>query len=411
MNRTSLHDAESGVSLRNPLFVLICILFTAINMRSPITAISPLLDLIRHDFAVSNTMAGFLTTIPLVAFAILSPFVAKLAGKYGMERIIIISLMVLTIGGWLRPFGGLTMLLLGTFLTGLAIAIVNVILPGMIKREFPFRVGIMTSIYSICMNVFAATASAVSLPLANTGLGWKGSILVWTVLAMVALILWIPQQRYNQPAKLMKHSVKATRSVWHSPLAWKITIFMGMQSMIFYVSIAWLPDILQEQGLTNIQSGYMLSLMQFSMLPFNFIIPILAAKLKTQRPLVLFTVLLYLISLLGIIFVDGYLWWTATCLILLGIAGASSFSLSMMFFSLRTHTANQAADLSGMSQSIGYLLAACGPTLFGILHDMTGNWTLPLSILVIATFIILYTGLMAGGKGFIHPEEKSTLIS
>lgn len=406
MNR-SLQPAGMSTPLRNPAFLLFCILFVSFNMRSPITGLSPLLDLIRGDFPISNTMAGFLTTIPLLAFALLSPFVAKLAGSYGMEKIIFFSLIVLVIGGWLRPFGGLTLLILGTFLTGLAIAVVNVILPGLIKREFPHRIGIMTSIYSICTNVFAALASAVSLPLAmNGGLGWKGSILTWTVLGTAALLFWTTQLRHNRVARLAKRTQQAGESVWRSPLAWKITFFMGMQSLIFYVSIAWLPDILQQQGLTRLQAGYMLSLMQFSMLPFNFLVPILAARLATQRLLVLVTVALYLLGLAGLIFGGGHIVLVAICLILVGIAGAASFSLSMMFFNLRTRTPEQATEVSGMAQSIGYLLAACGPTLFGILHDVSNSWTIPLLLLVVAAASLLYTGLGAGSPGYIYPATS-----
>ncbi|WP_322907350.1 MFS transporter [Paenibacillus campi] len=408
-----LQPPGTSAHLRNPAFLLFCILFVSFNMRSPITGLSPLLDLIRGDFPISNTMAGFLTTIPLLAFALLSPFVAKMAGSYGMEKIIFGSLIVLVIGGWLRPFGGLTMLILGTFLTGLAIAVVNVILPGLIKREFPHRIGLMTSIYSICTNVFAALASAVSLPLAlNGGLGWKGSILTWTVLATVALLLWTTQLRHNRVARLAARAKHAGQSVWRSPLAWKITFFMGMQSLIFYVSIAWLPDILQQQGLTRLQAGYMLSLMQFSMLPFNFMVPILAARLATQRLLVLVTVVLYLIGLAGLIWGGGHMVFIAISLILIGIAGAASFSLSMMFFNLRTRTPEQATEVSGMAQSIGYLLAACGPTLFGILHDLSGSWTAPLFLLVIAALTLLYTGIGAASPGYIdhRTDVKSTQL-
>lgn len=411
MKRTLAIPGQSA-PLRNPAFLLFCILFVSCTMRSPITGLSPLLDLIRVDFPISNTMAGFLTTIPLLAFALLSPFVAKLAGNYGMEKIIFFSMIVMMIGGWMRPFGGLGILVTGTFLTGLAIAVINVILPGLIKREFPHRIGLMTSIYSICSNVFAALASAISLPLAlSAGLGWKGSLLTWTVLATGALLFWLTQLRHNKVARLAKRSHTSGHSVWKSPLAWKITFFMGMQSMIFYVSIAWLPDILQEQGLSRIQSGYMLSLMQFSMLPFNFIIPILAARLATQRLLVTGTVAMYLIGLLGIIFGSGHIGIIAVCLILIGIAGAAAFSLSMMFFNLRTQTPEQATEISGMAQSVGYLLAACGPTLFGILHDVSNSWTIPLLLLVAAAATLLYTGLGAGSKGYIYPTAtKDTEI-
>ncbi|ANF95353.1 CynX/NimT family MFS transporter [Paenibacillus bovis] len=408
MHKTTIDSIGSSVTRRNLAFLVFCILFVSINMRGPITGLSPLLELMRQDFTVSNTMAGFLTTIPLLAFALLSPFVAKLAGSYGMEKIIFFAMVILVAGGWMRPFGGISLLITGTFLTGLAIAVLNVILPGLIKREFPLRIGIMTSVYSICTNVFAAIASALSLPLAvNLGLGWQGSLLTWTVLAMASLLCWIPQLRHNKVAKLAARSHTSGHSVWRSPIAWKITFFMGLQSMIYYVSIAWLPDILQEQGMSRVQSGYMLSLMQFSMLPFNFIIPILAARLKTQRVLVFGTVVLYLIALFGIMMGSGHMGWIAFCLILLGIAGAAAFSLSMMFFNLRTRTPEQATEVSGMAQSVGYLLAACGPTLFGILHDATGTWTIPLTLLVAAAASLLYTGFGAGSRGYIYPEPTN----
>ncbi|EUJ19820.1 hypothetical protein MAQA_06693 [Listeria aquatica FSL S10-1188] len=381
------------------LSLILGIIFVAINLRMPITSISPLLELIRFDLPMSNTLAGFLTTLPLIAFAIISPFVSKLSRKLGVEQLVFYTLLFLVFGSFIRPLGNnLAFLLAGTLLIGIGIAIGNVILPSIIKKEFPFKLGLLTGVYSISMNLFAAIASGLSFPLAsNIGLGWRGTLYIFAGFAVLALIIWLPQLNKKQKpfsSANLKGSAPAHRSVWKSKLAWQIAIVMGIQSAVFYINVAWLPVIVQDRGFTASDGGFMLSFMQFGIIPITFIIPIIAGKTKDQRLLMNLASLFICLGIVGLMLPVANLLYLAIISVLLGIGGGMAFSLSMMFFSLRTNTPEEAAETSGMAQSVGYVLAAFGPLLFGFLHDMLGNFEVALLVLLLAGI-----GLFLAGQG------------
>ncbi|WP_240422333.1 CynX/NimT family MFS transporter [Listeria costaricensis] len=379
--------------------LLICgILLIAANLRMPITSLSPLLPFIKQDAPVSSAFAGFLTTLPLLAFALVSPFVSGLSRRFGMRRILFFALIILSIGSFIRPFGGLPLLLMGTLLIGFAIAAGNVLVPSLIKQEFPFRLGLMTGLYSIVMNLSAAVSSGLSVPLAETlPRGWQGSLLTFACFSLVALLFWLPQIRQNRERPLdQKTHDKQAVNVWRSPLAWMITVLMGMQSLIFYVAVAWLPEIMQSRGLLPAESGWMLTILQIGIMPTTFIAPMIAARMKDQRLLVGLAAGFLALGTTGLLFANDQFWLDAVIVLILGIGSGLAFSLAMMFFNLRTRTAETAADLSGMAQSIGYLLAAIGPTLFGVLHDISGHWNGAIVLFYVATLLILFCGLKAG---------------
>ncbi|MGE7092472.1 CynX/NimT family MFS transporter [Lysinibacillus sp. NPDC048646] len=376
--------------------IIVGIIFVATNLRAPLTSVGPLVGVIRDSLHLSNTLAGMITTLPLLAFALFSPFVPRLGRKFGMEFLILISVIFLMIGIILRSLSGVATLYVGTAILGLAIAICNVLLPGLIKREFPTQMGLMTGVYSISMNLFGAMASGISVPIAvSLGFGWQGALGVWGILSFVAILLWLPQMKRIKGRTTSVPNQKADGGVnlWRSALAWQVTLFMGLQSMVFYVLITWLPEILKQQGISSDQSGWLLSIMQLALLPITFIVPIIAGRMSSQRSLVTIASILLLTGTLGLLY--GSLNFIVLWVILLGIGGGCAFGLSMMFFGLRTVNAHQAADLSGMAQSVGYLLAATGPTLFGYLHDVSNSWTFPLLLLVCASVLLFIFGLGA----------------
>lgn len=383
-----------NINTQKNWLLFIGVLLVGANLRGPLTSVGALIPFIRSDLDISNALAGAITTLPLLAFALLSPFAPKIANRIGMERTIALSLVLLIFGIVIRSLSGILFLFAGTFFIGLGIAIGNVLIPGIIKMNFPLRIGLMTGMYAIVMNLFGALGSGVSVPISSIGtFSWQGALGVWCILAVISLLIWLPQlsKQRNQQADVKRENKS---SLWRSPLAWKITVFMGGQSLIFYTLITWLPDILYANGFNSNTAGWMVFLMQFSLIPFTFIIPIIAEKMKNQVGLSLITAFLFIIGFAGLL--QGGSLLIPLWVILLGIAGGSAFSLSMMFFTLRTKDGKEAAELSGMAQSFGYLLAAVGPVLVGALQDVTGGWTIPLSLLILISVILLIVGISSG---------------
>lgn len=379
---------------------IVCI---AVNLRAPLTSVGPLVGLIKDHLHISNTSAGLITTVPLLAFALFSPFVPRLGHKIGVELLIFLSILGLTAGITLRSLSGVAALFIGTAVLGLAISVCNVLLPSLIKREFPKRIGLMTGMYSISMNLFGAIASGISVPVAvGLGLGWQGALGVWGLLSIVSIGCWLPymkRRRHAGSAAVSNQSEGGAVNVWRSALAWQVTLFMGLQSTLFYVLIAWLPELLVQQGVSASQSGWYLSIMQLALLPFTFIVPIVAGRMSSQRSLVIIMSILLIIGTGGLLAGDPG--WMVVWIVVLGVGGGFAFGLSMMFFGLRTQNARQAAALSGMAQSVGYLLAAGGPTLFGLLHDITNGWKVPLVTLVGIAVLLGVFGLGAARDRYV----------
>jgi MFS transporter, CP family, cyanate transporter len=407
---TNLHSKNTNRKLnfsRETWFLLIGIIFIASTLRSPLTSVGPLISSIRDSLAISNVLAGFLTTIPLLAFALISPFAPKIARRFGLELTLFISLILLTAGIIIRSMGTTPNLLLGTFLLGLAIAFGNVLLPGLIKLNFPLQIGLMTGIYSVSMTLSASIAAGTSVPLARGAqFGWEGALGVWAVLSFIALLFWIPQLKKKKlaDAQEIPSGKSQSLSLWRSPLAWSITFFMGFQSLVFYTTSAWMPEVLKAQGLDADSAGWMLSLLQFSQLPITFIIPIIAGKVKDQRLIVVGVTVLYLLGYGGVL--AGATSLTPVFMIIIGVACGASFGLAMMFFTLRTRTPHEATEVSGMAQSFGYMLAAIGPVLFGFLHDFTSGWTVPMLIIIVASLALFLSGIKAGKNVFVLPEAS-----
>lgn len=401
---------ESNVKVRRksaPWIMIVGIIFIAVNLRAPLTSVGPLVELIRDHLYISNTLAGMITTLPLLSFAFFSPFVPKLGQRFGVERILFISIITLTGGIILRSFSGIAHLYMGTAVLGLAIAVCNVLLPGLIKREYPERIGLMTGVYAISMNLFGAIASGIGIPIAvGLGYGWQGALGIWGILSFVSILFWLPQVR-NRSMKdpTVDHQSANTKvNLWRSPLAWRVTLFMGLQSTLFYVLVTWLPEILKQQGVSSDQSGWLLSIMQLAVLPFTFIAPILAGRMSDQRLLVAITSSFLLMGNLGLLF--GSLKFIVVWVVMLGIGAGFAFSLAMIFFSLRTENARQAAELSGMAQSVGYLLAAMSPMFFGYLHDLTNSWSIPLLILIGASILLYIVGLGAAKNQYVGSTNR-----
>ena len=398
----SLQNERMELDSKGRTLLLIGILLIGSNLRAPLTSVGSLVPVIRDSLEVSNSTIGTITTLPLLAFALISPFAPKMAHKFGMERTIFMSMIILLVGIMLRSVSGISTLFIGTAFIGIAISFGNVLIPGIVKMNFPFRIGAITGLYAVFMNIFGALASGVSVPIAKIEFfGWQGALAIWGIVVVIALIIWSFQLK--NPADFPEENVDAPpqkTNMWSSLTAWHVTCFMGLQSLMYYTILTWLPDILQMNGYSPNEAGWLLSLMLFSLIPMTFIIPIIAGKMENQKLLGGLTGLAFLLGVIGLM--SGQMFIIIIAVMLIGVGCGSGFSLSMMFFTLRTKDGIGASDLSGMAQSIGYLLAALGPVLIGFLQDAFNSWTIPLLLLLVTASILCIVGVLAGRKVIIH---------
>lgn len=365
------------------------ILVIAFNLRPGLASVGPLVSAIRGSTGLTNGLIGLLTTLPLIAFAGVSMFTSLFTRRWGIELTVAGALALLAIGLLLRVIPATAALFGGTFLMGIGIAFGNVLIPSLIKRDFPEKSERMTSYYTGILAIGTSVAAGISFPLAAL-VGWRWALGVWAIPAFIALIVWGPQLRHRtQP----RHSRKFLQSIKHlgkNTLAWQVALFMGLQSLTFYVILAWLPDIMQAQGMSPSRAGLIFSLAEAMGIFGSLSFPVLAEKVQNQRYLIIVLLIIEAISLLGLTLPAIPL--ITPWALLIGFELGGSFAMALLFIVLRTSSTETATELSGMAQSIGYLLAASGPAIFGLLHDLFHSWTLPLIML----FVVLILKLMAG---------------
>ena len=375
-------------------WALVGILLIAVNLRAPFTSVAPLLGELRSLFSFSATQAGLLITLPLLAFAAVSPFAAGLAKRWGLERVLFFSLAGIAAGIALRSTGFATTLFIGTFLIGAAIAVGNVLLPSLLKRDYPTQVAPLTATYVLIMGVAAAGCSVLAIPLSNLpGFDWRAVLGSAIVLPIVAAFVWLPRLR-NRNAADQRVVVRTEKVLLRkSPLAWQVTIYLGLDCFLYYVGVSWLPAILQDAGYTTAQAGSLHGVLLLSTaLPGLLLIP-LVPKLRDQRVLACMLSLSIVVGLLGLVFAAQ---WAVLWILFFGFGAGGGLILALAFISLRTTHAEDAAGLSGMAQCLGYSLAAAGPPLIGRLHDLGGNWSLPLGLCAVLGLTMACVGLLAG---------------
>lgn len=378
--------------------LVVAIFLISLNLRPAITGVGPLLEFIRADIGLSAVLAGVLTSIPLAIFAVVSPWSAAVGARLGMERAIFVALIVLAAGTLLRSVPSLFALYAGSILLAAAIAVGNVLVPALIKRDFSDKVGLMTSIYATTLATFASISSGVAVPLANSlpG-GWRGALAVWFVPAIVTALVLLPQLKHATKP-LAQPGEKAVQSVWRSRLGWNVTLFMGLQSMSFYTVLSWLSSLLQEQGYTAAAAGWVVALFPALGIPVGFVFSPIVKRFADQRGLAVASSLVTFASYIGMIFLPQYMVaWTVVG----GLAIGFCFPLALSFFVTRASNARQAAALSGMAQSVGYGIAAMGPVLFGALHDWSHGWVAPLWMMVACSLVQIAAGWHAGRKGHV----------
>lgn len=385
-------NRENKKVSKGTVLTVLGVFFMAINLRAPLTSVSPVVNEIISQLNLNNVEAGLITTLPLLAFGCLSIFTPRLAAGWGLEKVLWYSMPVLVLGLLARASGDVRLLFIGAALIGVAITIGNVLMPAFIKLRFPEKMGLMTGINALSMNIAGVLASGFSVQVGLlTGWGWKGSIGIWVIPAIVGFLVWIPQLRPVQ--KGTATAAGGFSQLLRSRLAWYITIFMGLQSCLFYVFVAWLPVVLQDWGMTEEQAGWTFSYIQMTQLPITLLGPVITGRIKKHTNLILFTTIVLLIGVLGLVFFKTA--YVIPSVICIGIGTGLAFSIVLMFFVLKTETPLKAAQLSGMAQSFGYLIAAASPPLFGWIYDWTSDWSYSLLLLIPLTLVMCVVALLS----------------
>jgi MFS transporter, CP family, cyanate transporter len=375
------------------------LLVVAANLRASLTGVGPLLDRVQAEHGLAPAVAGLVNTVPLLAFAALSPMVPRMAARWGPERLLGGALVVLALGITVRWAPTALGLFGGTALIGAGIAVGNVLLPSLVKRDFPTSVGMLTGAYATVMGGVAAVASGVAVPISELAPGgWRTAWGCWIVLALVAVVLWLPQLRNPRPAA---EAVRRHRLPWGSALAWAVTAFMGLQSLGFYVVITWLPQVLRDSGVGAVTAGWLLFLFQAVAVVTGLAVPSALRWARDQRVVAAVSSAVVLAGYLGLVVAPGRaLLWS----VVLGLGGGACLVLALAFLGLRAEDAISAGALSAMAQSIGYLLAAAGPVVFGLLHTVASGWRAPLVLMCVAAAGQVIVAVVAGG-GTVRPAD------
>ena len=376
---------------KRSLFFVLGIVLIGTVLRSPFTALPTILRDIAQGLGVEVSSLGILTSLPLLMFALFSAIASRLAQKIGLEHLFTYCLLLLTIGSVIRIFN-LPLLYLGTLIVGASIAIFNVLLPSMIQANPPQKISLLTTLYVTAMGISTAIASYLSVPITQAS-SWKGLILVLSFLCLVTLLVWLPNHRHNhylegQQEKKSKENTLKSKSVW------AIIVFGGLQSLLFYTSMTWLPTMAISAGLSNSDAALLASIFSLISIPFSMTIPSLTTRLSDGHRRIMLTI----ISIAGMIGIamllypsNNFLYWLVAHL-LIGTACSALFPYLMVCFSLKTSSPEKTAQLSGLAQTGGYILAAFGPTLFGYSFDLFQSWT-PAVLALLAIDIIMTISL------------------
>ncbi|HET9898033.1 MAG TPA: MFS transporter [Streptosporangiaceae bacterium] len=386
------------MSLRGALLVA-GILALAFNLRGSITGLPPVFPVLTRATGLTPGSEAALAAVPVVGFAAFSGMAPLAARKLGEERVLGIALALLAAGLGLRSAWPGAMLFPGTILASCAIALTNVLLPSLIKRRRPERAGLLIGLYLTTLTTGAVLGSLIAVPVfnaMNASSGSGGAVRltygIWALPALIAACVWLPQLRFRTvPAEGGRPSVLAMA---RHPLAWQVTLFMGLQSLSYYATLSWFPTMFQEHGISATAAGNLLALMNVGNVMTGLAVPVLAQRARDQRMLAVAAALAIIAGLIGAVFGPNSVVVVFVCV--LGLGQGASLSLSVFLFTARTVDGQGAAALSGFAQGVGYVIASTGPLLLGFLHTVTGGWAVPGLTLLGAGFAQLGAGVLAG---------------
>jgi CP family cyanate transporter-like MFS transporter len=379
--------------------VAVAVVLIAFNLRPAFSSIAPVLNEIMADTGLTAAGASVLTTAPVLCLGLFSPMAPWLAQRIGTERTALAALLAILLGTGLRGLASAPALLAGSLLAGAGIGVGNVLMPGLLKRDFPDKAPLMTGVYIMSLSIGAALAAATTAPL-RVALGgwWAGALAAWTLpvaLAMaVAALVWAQQIRRRPTAAAGVPATRAGASLWQNPLAWQVTLFMGLQSMLAYVVFGWMAPVLRSRGDTAVTAGLVVSVSVVFQIIAALPAPILAARLRSQSGPAALSMLFAAISFLGLL--TAPLSWQWVLSAVLGLAQGAGFALAILIILMRAGDSGTAARLSGMAQGVGYTMAAFGPLLVGVLHDHSGDWNGAGWLFMVAGLAAAAAGALAG---------------
>jgi CP family cyanate transporter-like MFS transporter len=389
--------ARAGHVRLEQTLLVVGVVALGFNLRTAIASLPPIFPELESTLHLSTATVSVLAATPVLCFGVVSGFAAALARRIGEERLLFAAIVALTVGVVVRAAAPGVALFPGTILAGAAIAVMNVLLSSLIKRRWPARAGFLIGLYITALSAGAIVGSVVSVPL------WQatgGSVLItlgWLAApAALAALLWLPQlRRANAPALPPAAGTpsSAAVAVYRHALAWQVMFFMGLQSLIYYATLSWLPTILRYRGESATGAGDLLALMGVGNLAVSLIVPVAAQRMRAQHALVIPTVLAVATGLAGLAYapLGGAVAWA----LILGAGQNAALALAIFFTAARAPHPAAAASLSAFAQSAGYLLAAAGPIGVGLLRSETGSWTAPVAVLLVLTAILLVAGLLA----------------
>lgn len=377
----------------------VAVVLTALNLRPAVTSVAPLLGEMRADLGVSATWAGLLTTVPTLCFAAAGLAAPRFAARIGLGRTISVALALLTVGLLGRIVAGPHVVIAATLVACAGIALANVLIPVVIKDSFPARVGLMTGIYTAALQSGGALGSAATPGLEDPLGGWRAALAGWAAVSLIALIAWLPaSRRHGRSWAANTTPTSGRRSLLRNRLAWTVTLFFGCQATMAYIVMGWLPEVFIDNGIDKTQAGLLVGLTSLIGVPIALVIAPLAARSRGQSGWIVGLGVVGLTGALGLMLAPAaqpVLW-----SVLIGV-GMGVFALALAVIALRARTAEDTAQLSGMAQGFGYLIAGAGPFLFGLLHDLTHGWTVPWVMFVGVYLLQIVLGAQAGRARYV----------
>ncbi|RZT83481.1 CP family cyanate transporter-like MFS transporter [Pseudonocardia sediminis] len=397
----SVDHRRHAALVGTPLLV-VGVALAASNLRPAVTSMASVLGEVRDDLGASSVWASVLTSAPTICFGLAAVAAPLLGRRFGMARAVGISLAVLTLGLLMRVIDGPWVVLGGTFVAAAGIAIGNVLIPVVVKESFPNAVGRVTGVYTAALAAGGGIGAAFTPPMEALFGGWRASVGAWAALSLAALLVWGIGARHGTTGGVARAggdgAVPERRSLLRSPLAWAVTAFFGLQALVAYTAMGWLAELFVSVGIPRTDAGYMLALVNMIGIPLSFIVPPLALNRRSQSGWIVGMASVGLASVIGMAIAPAAAPWLWT--VMLGV-GMGVFPLGLGVIAVRTRNSVDTTSLSAMAQGFGYLFGASGPFLFGLLHGISGGWTLSLSLLAVVIVAEMVLGWIVGRPRYV----------